>query len=573
MPAPNQNFLSHDAAADGQLLPRGRAEHPVSHLFGVRLDYNVSDVRSVLLPRQRQQVSRGHRRLDLRGARRPATADCTTPIACATPGRTRATGRTRSGATVIDTQLSTNRFYTIDEQRQLVQYKPTDVRPAGLHGSVLPERGRLPPAARQHRRLSGPVAGHQPQWRQDDEPAGTGQRDAGPRQRTRSAAASTSGRRCGSARRAASIRARSTSRATTRRQASDESQLTPSNLGLSLAAFMLGVPTSISIEDQVAANFSNHYHGCVRAGHVAPRSQPDDQRRPALRVRGRHPREGRSDARRLRPDGADVDLAGGRGCVSGQRRAEHARACCRASRCAAASVFATDPGQDGADVEGPGHVDAAGVGRLQTRRAGRSSRAATVSTTTRSTRATRSEPGRLQRHDDHRKQLGSGPHVPREPQHGPGRSVPGSRRRHPVRRRRSGRRSASTPFSATHSRPRISTASTPGSSAGGVGVQRELVRNLGLEIAYNGSYSDRLGRTHPAGLPARAVLERQQRTEHRGQHVPHAAGHQPVPHSELRVPSDEQSDALQPPGRQHVLHAGDHRSATDCCGRSRTSTT
>src|SRR4030095_6307754 len=45
------------------------------------------------------------------------------------------------------------------------------------------------------------------------------------------------------------------------RQASDESQLTASDLGLSLAAFMLGVPTSIQIDDQVSANFYNHYVG------------------------------------------------------------------------------------------------------------------------------------------------------------------------------------------------------------------------------------------------------------------------------------------------------------------------
>jgi hypothetical protein len=45
------------------------------------------------------------------------------------------------------------------------------------------------------------------------------------------------------------------------RQASDEAQLTPSNLGLSLAAFMLGVPTSIQVEDPVSASFYNHYVG------------------------------------------------------------------------------------------------------------------------------------------------------------------------------------------------------------------------------------------------------------------------------------------------------------------------
>jgi hypothetical protein len=45
------------------------------------------------------------------------------------------------------------------------------------------------------------------------------------------------------------------------RQASDEAGLTANNLGLSLAAFMLGIPTSIEMEDRVSANFYNHYVG------------------------------------------------------------------------------------------------------------------------------------------------------------------------------------------------------------------------------------------------------------------------------------------------------------------------
>jgi hypothetical protein len=43
------------------------------------------------------------------------------------------------------------------------------------------------------------------------------------------------------------------------RQASDESALTPSNLGLSLAAFELGLPTSASINDELPSTFSNYW--------------------------------------------------------------------------------------------------------------------------------------------------------------------------------------------------------------------------------------------------------------------------------------------------------------------------
>ncbi len=40
------------------------------------------------------------------------------------------------------------------------------------------------------------------------------------------------------------------------RQASDTSQLTPSNLGLSLAAFMLGIPSTSSATIQTTSNFA-----------------------------------------------------------------------------------------------------------------------------------------------------------------------------------------------------------------------------------------------------------------------------------------------------------------------------
>ena len=45
------------------------------------------------------------------------------------------------------------------------------------------------------------------------------------------------------------------------RQASDEVGLTPSNLGLSLAAFMLGLPTSASATEASPASFSNDWVG------------------------------------------------------------------------------------------------------------------------------------------------------------------------------------------------------------------------------------------------------------------------------------------------------------------------
>ena len=188
-----------------------------------------------------------------------SSADCTTAIAIATRGRTRATGRAPVGQTVLDTQLSANQFYTLDKQHELTKYKPTRLRSAGLHGRVLPVEERLPDAAREHRRLSAAVEGRQSPKRRDDELQGSSTRRRC-EARTRCAAASTFGRRCAAAWAAATPPVLTFTRDYTR-QASDEALLTPSNLGLSLAAFMLGVPTTIQIDDQVDASLYNHFVG------------------------------------------------------------------------------------------------------------------------------------------------------------------------------------------------------------------------------------------------------------------------------------------------------------------------
>ena len=62
-------------------------------------------------------------------------------------------------------------------------------------------------------------------------------------------------------------------------------------------------------------------------------------------------------------------------------------------------------------------------------------------------------------------------------------------------KRPSGLRWAPTAFSVPHSRLKTSTASIHGSNGGGHRCSVELARNLGVEIAYNGSYSDRIERS------------------------------------------------------------------------------
>ena len=85
-------------------------------------------------------------------------------------------------------------------------------------------------------------------------------------------------------------------------RAADDTTVFPAqNLGLSWAAFMLGIPSSISIDDNVAPQVQSAYLLGLRAGHLAGVAEPDAQPRAALRVRDRHRRDRRPQHHRLRP--------------------------------------------------------------------------------------------------------------------------------------------------------------------------------------------------------------------------------------------------------------------------------
>ena len=362
-PAPNQNFLSPTQQPTGNYFRGAEPSVPVSHLLRLPSRLQPLDVQSVLLPRQRQQVSRGRRRLDVRIADTAASAACTTAIATATPGPTPATGRTRPGQTVFDTQVSTNRFYTLDKQLALSKYKPSDFGLPGYMDQFCESKGGcLMPRVN--------IDGYQALSRGVN-PNGdmtTNLQGQVNLTQVRGSHTMRSGHRYpeGHAvprRLAATARAPSTSRATTRGRPATNPSSTASDLGLSLAAFMLGVPTSVQMDDQMSANFCNHFIWRVRPGHVARRPESDDQRRPAFRVQGRHSRDRRSDARRLRSERAHVDLSGGRSRLSGERRSEHARHATehhRTRRLGLRHRF----GAGRRDVAGTGDVDAAVVGCL-----------------------------------------------------------------------------------------------------------------------------------------------------------------------------------------------------------------
>ena len=98
-----------------------------------------------------------------------------------------------------------------------------------------------------------------------------------------------------------------------------------------------------------------------------------------------------------------------------------------------------------------------------------------------------------------------------------------------------------------------------------------LQRQLSVEPRRRSGLRRRLQRQasgdHPPGLPAGAVLGREQHAEHGGQHLPHGAGAEPVLHQQFRVSADHRPGRSIsawrpiPPSRRRRF------SATACCVR------
>ena len=205
------------------------------------------------------------------------------------------------GSTVLDTSFATNRFNQVDKFLGLKQFTPTDVGlPSYLDefcsthgGCTLPSIG---------------IGGYQGIG------GGLGDGDTATHIQGQSSITSVKGQhtlhggvdvrraqrdRTGGGNRSGQL----TFDRTYTRQFSDESTLTPSNLGLSLAAFELGLPTSASINDELPSTFSNYWTAAF--GQDTWRlGERHRQRRSAVRVRDRRAGEERPHDRRLGPDGA-----------------------------------------------------------------------------------------------------------------------------------------------------------------------------------------------------------------------------------------------------------------------------
>ena len=89
-------------------------------------------------------------------------------------------------------------------------------------------------------------------------------------------------------------------------------------------------------------------------------------------------------------------------------------------------------------------------------------------------------------------------------------------------------------------------------------VQREISRNMAVEVAYNGSRGDFLERNIRAGLPARTVVQQQQRARRHAAEPAQRERDEPVLHRQLRTAEDVESGALQPDGAELLLHQPDH---------------
>ena len=260
VPKPNQNFIENGQQPLGNFYQGGQPDSPKSQQYGFRLDFNASakdrfffrtsgitfleyvsdwtylaepDLRIHSADRSRYQWS--------------YTGNWTRTMR----------------STVLDTSFATNRFNQIDEFRGLKQYKPTDVGlPAYLDDFCSTRGGCTLPSV---------TVGAFPN---NYQAFGGGLSDGDTATHIQAQSSITSIKKAHTLHGGVDVRRAQRDRTgggnrsgqlnfdrTYTRQFSDESTLTPSNLGLALAAFELGLPTTATINDTVASQFSNYWVG------------------------------------------------------------------------------------------------------------------------------------------------------------------------------------------------------------------------------------------------------------------------------------------------------------------------
>jgi hypothetical protein len=257
VPQPNQTFVENGQQPSGNFYEGGMPYQIGSDLAGLRLDYTLSPHDRVFF-RASSLTSAAYLSdwsyLGADPSLHIQSADRTRYQWSFTGTWTRVVG-----ATVVDTQISTNRFNQVDKFKGLKKFKPTDVGLPGYIDAFCDQKGGcMMPfvtiggyTAMGANASDADTATHiQAQssiTRIVQAHTLRGGVDVRHAQRDRTGGGSRSGRL-------------DFGRDYTR-QASDESQLNASNIGLALAAFELGLPTSASLDDQSTAGYGNAYLG------------------------------------------------------------------------------------------------------------------------------------------------------------------------------------------------------------------------------------------------------------------------------------------------------------------------
>ncbi|HET7696585.1 MAG TPA: carboxypeptidase-like regulatory domain-containing protein [Vicinamibacterales bacterium] len=255
VPQPNQNFIESGQQPTGNFYQGGQPDSPKSQQYGFRLDFNAT-AKDRLFFR-----SSGVTFLEYVSDWTYQNPDPKLRMSSADRSRYQwsytGTWTRTMGATVLDTSVATNRFNQVDKFLGLRQFKPTDVGlPSYLDEFCSANGGCTLPAIG--------IAGYQGMG------GGLGDGDTATHIQAQSSMTSVKGRhtlhggvdvrraqrdRTGGGNRSGQL----TFDRTYTRQFSDESALTPSNLGLALAAFELGLPTSASINNELPSTFSNYW--------------------------------------------------------------------------------------------------------------------------------------------------------------------------------------------------------------------------------------------------------------------------------------------------------------------------
>ena len=259
VPKPNQNFVEQGTNPLANYYRGGEPDIPKSSLFAARVDYNVGNNDRIFVRGSKNTFIEGvgdwtYEVPEFEGLH---SIDRSRPQWNMIGNWTHTTG-----TMVIDTQISANRFTQGDLLERLHEYKPTDMGlPSYLDDlCTAQENCMLPNVDFTGNNTYQDISQGASSFDRARNMQGTvnltkvtsnhtlrGGVDVRQAQRLRSAGGNPSGQLT------------FTNEFT--RQASDTAQLTPSNLGLTMAAFMLGVPSTTVATIQRPFSYRNQYFG------------------------------------------------------------------------------------------------------------------------------------------------------------------------------------------------------------------------------------------------------------------------------------------------------------------------